>query len=1069
LLVLVGLSLPTGMPAIAFDVPTLSAAVRCDPCEIVSPGANSFTSAPWARFDRLTTEDGLSQNTVTSILQDSQGFMWFGTANGLNKYDGRTFTVYRYDPDDPYSLRDDSIMALYEDPTGVLWVGTQAGWLERYERDTGQFAHYYFDTPPVLSMYQDREGLLWVATGSGIYRLARGAERPTVAFTSIAANTITEDRNGVLWFGTNDGWLHFLDRAANKLRPVPLSVPVENYPLTSITEDGEGALWIGRDGGGLSRFNHKQQPVNYRHDPDDPGSLADDSISSIYRDRAGTLWIGTMGGGLDRLDPGTERFVHYQSIQGDPYSLSDGTILSLHQDRSGVLWIGTLSGGLNRLDPVGGTVYHYRNIANEPGSLGGNVVLAIHQDREGILWIGTRHGLDRFDRETGEWQHYRHDPHDPASLSHNLVWAILEDSAGTLWIGTQAGLDRYDGAGGQDARFLHYIPEAQSSVFDERPVRLILEEGDGTLLVASSDAVFRFSPQAGRFERVRAFELSLSWDRTAWSYGWKPAMLVDRAGALWVGTPEEGLYRLLGGQLTQYRAVQDDPESLSSNSVTALFEGKSGTLWIGTEAGLDRFDRETETFAHFRVEDGLPSNEVRGILPERDEAHLWISTVSGLSRFDPDAGSFRNYDVTDGLQGSEFNVGAVFRSEDGELFFGGVNGLNAFYPELIAANAYVPPVVIVSLRLFDEILRRDLVSDEQITLSYQENSLSFEFAALDYHAPEKNQYAYRMEGLDENWTYAGTRHYAEYRDLNPGAYVFRIRGANNTGVWNDREALVHITITPPFWETWWFRGLVGFALMGIVFAVYRLRVRGIEARSRELERQIAERTAELQRQVEGRMRAETALRESDRVKAVVAERNRIARELHDSVAQALYAVTLYADAASRRLSTGQMEIAREDVRKLAHTAKDALGEMRLLIFELRPPILDEVGLSAALQARLETVEKRSGLKTEFRTEGMGQLPCDVEDGFYRIAVEGLNNILKHAHASRVTLSLHHGSGAAALQLADDGVGFDPAATPDGGGMGLTGMAERAEEFGGHLTVSGKPGEGTVIRVEWEEK
>jgi ligand-binding sensor domain-containing protein len=381
--------------------------------------------------------------------------------------------------------------------------------------------------------------------------------------------------------------------------------------------------------------------------------------------------------------------------------LSDNSILSLYQDRSGVLWIGTLSAGLNKLDLVGGSIYHYRNVADDPNSLGDNVVLAIHQDSEGVLWIGTRSGLDRFDRESGVWHHYRHDPDDPTSLSHDHVSAILEDSAGTLWIGTLDGLDRYEGeqGGGQNARFIRHPPTAQSHVFDDRSILTILEGESGTLLVASSSLVYRFHPDSGRFDHIWSIEQSLSWERTRRGYSWRPTILQDSTGALWLGTPEDGLYRLEGEQWTHYQADPQDPTSLSSNSVLSLFEDISGVLWVGTGGGLDRFARATETFAHYRIQDGLPSNEVRGILeedvpPDRGGPYLWISTVGGLSRFDPRTETFRNFDTADGLQGNEFNASAAYKSDRGEIFFGGMNGFNAFYPEQLTENTHIPPVVI---------------------------------------------------------------------------------------------------------------------------------------------------------------------------------------------------------------------------------------------------------------------------------------------------------------------------------------------------------------------------------------
>jgi two-component system sensor histidine kinase ChiS len=978
--------------------------------------------------------------------------MWFGTGGGLNKYDGYTFTVYRHDPEDPGSLRDDVITALYEDRAGVLWVGTLGGWLERYDPEHDRFTHTEV-APAVRALYQDSAGTLWVGTDEGgLFRFDRESEEVSSAWYRSGIAALAEDNQGAIWIGSGQGWVGTYASDTGRFRAVISSVREPGvYPVSALYADGAGTLWIGTAGMGLSRLvlgdgkgtgGGTDGITHYLHDPDDPGSLSSNVVTAIHGDPSGVLWVGTEDGGLARFDPGTEQFTHYRHDAGDPYSLSSDYVLSLFRDRAGLLWVGTFDGGLSKLNLVSGGFRHVRHIAGNANSLGDNHVNALFEDHQGVLWVGTLHGLDHFDRNTGAWRHYRNDPDDPHSLSDDRVWSLYEDRMGVLWVGTQTGFDRYDR---ELDRFEHH---------PAKPVQAIYEDSRGGLHIVHGNQVDQFDREEERLAPTGSLGVAYTSIR-------------DDGGA-WIrlGTAGWGVYNfpeLANRWEYWYRHDPDDPGSLSSDWVFTIFEDAAGVFWFGTARGLDRLDKTTDTFTHYRVQDGLANDHVFGILQDR-QGTLWLSTGGGLSRFDPRTESWRNYDVSDGLQGNEFNPGAYHQSPSGELFFGGNNGFTAFYPEQITDNPHVPPVVITAFSLFSRIVRTDLPADAQIELNYRDNFVSFDFAALDFVAPGKNQYAYRMEGLDEGWIQAGTRRHADYPNLPPGDYVFRVKASNNDGLWNEDGVALYLTLTPPFWRTAWFWGIVALALGGLAIGGYRLRVRGLQRRSQELEVQVAQRTEELRWEMDQRVAAEEALRQSEAEKAVVDERNRLARDLHDSVTQALYAATLYADASTRLLASGQVDSAADNLRKLRRTAKEALGEMRLLIFELRPPVLEEEGLAGALQTRLETVERRSGLQTDLRVQGDVRPPPDVEEGLYRIALEALNNALKHAQARSVVVSLWLDSESIILEVADDGLGFDPATGGERRGLGLRGMAERAAKLGGALTVDSSPGHGTRVRV-----
>jgi signal transduction histidine kinase/ligand-binding sensor domain-containing protein len=883
----------------------------------------------------------------------------------------------------------------------------------------------------VWAIYLDAAGTLWVGTNGGLNRL----ERETETFSSFRhdpgdQNSLSDDR------------------------------------VYAIFQDRQGVLWVGTNEGGLDRLTAATDDfIHYRHEPNRSASLSDDQVQAIFEDAQGRLWVGTRGG-LDWLVQDPYRFAHYRHSTSDPRSLSHDVVYAIYEDRSGVLWVGT-QGGLSKYDRAANQFRLYQQNSRAPYNLSDDLVQAIYEDSLGILWAGTfAGGMNKIDPHLKRRTVYQHDPADPTSLSHDDVRAIFKDRTGVLWVGTDGGLDRFDQKTGA---FVHY------SRFEGVRVTAITGGQLGSLWIGTSAGLYSLNLTTGVLQAYHVAGLSDSYVTT---------LYYDPAGELWVGTHGRGIYLWdeVTEQFTHYARAPNDAQSLSSDVVLAFYKSPTldsagepvegagpepveGAVWVGTEGGgLARLDRATQTFTHYTEEHGLPGDTVRCILADADGYILWLSTNKGLSRFDPQRGTFRNYGAQDGLQEGEFVEGACFQSAGGEMFFGGLQGLNVFSPEQLQPNLYLPPVVITAFKKYNQTLYTDLPSGARIQLSYQDDLVSFEFAALDYVAPAKNQYAYKMEGLDDDWVYAGTRRYAEYRDLPAGDYVLRVKGSNNDGIWNKEGVALYISVSPPCWETWWFRGLVVLALAGAVSGAYRLRVRGIQARSRELERQVQLRAAELRREIDQRLQVEEALRQSETEKAVAAERSRLARDLHDSVTQSLYSLTLFSEAGLRQTQAGDTERAQEYLNRLRDIGLQALREMRLMVYQLRPLALEE-GLAAALQQRLDAVERRAGVDARLVVEGECQLSPGMEQELYHVAQEALNNALKHANASTTRVHIRFQEGDVTLEVLDDGQGFDPQAASDAGGMGLLNMRERADKLGGVLTISSAPGAGTKVTLK----
>jgi ligand-binding sensor domain-containing protein/signal transduction histidine kinase len=828
-------------------------------------------------FTALTSTDGLSSAQVFGIAQDDNGFLWFATGDGLNRYDGYSLRTFRFERDDPNSLTNNTMSGILRGRDGALWLPTTGGGLDRFDPATETFTHYRHDpaNPNSLSgnhihtgsLLEDHQGALWIGTvGGGLNRLDPRTRTFThyrhdpanpSSLSSDQVSTICQDKSGIMWVGTTDGGLNRFDPASGRItryQPDPKDPNTLPGPyVNTILEDRSGTLWVGTQQGlgMLDRTTGRFTRYSIASTQGDAASL--NAVSALHEDSAGNLWLGTGGAGILRYDRQRGQLVQYKKDDADPRSLRNNFLSSFLEDPSGTLWAGTLGGGANMLPTRPPKFAHYKHEPGNPNSVADNFILSIFEDHTGTVWIGNDRTLNRWDRRSNSWQVYRNDPADPTSISNGSVTATVEDPDGTLWFGTfLGGLNRFDPASG---RFQAYRFNAASprSLSDDI-VRSLYRDSSGVLWVGGwHNGVSRFDRATGTFQRYVADPArpgSLAGASIT-------DILEDRAKRLWVATEDGGL-NLLDRTTQQFTHYRNDPKNLKSlpdDAVRVLYEDRAGQLWIGTVGGLCAFDPANGTCRVYTQKDGLPNNTIEGIL-EDSQGRLWISTNNGLSRFDPKTRIFRNYDTADGLQSNEFHVFTAFHSSarTGDLYFGGVNGFNVFNPAQVADNPLVAPVVLTDFRLANHslpvgkgsLLHKTIQETKRLRLAYNQNNLSFEFASLSYVAPKKNKYRYRLEGFDTDWHQVNSNErLAVYTNLDAGEYVFRLQGTNEDGVWNEAGVTLAIAIPPPWWVTWWFMTLAVAAVIGLAYGAYRLRVRTIQLRSAELERQVARRTVEL--------------------------------------------------------------------------------------------------------------------------------------------------------------------------------------------------------------------------------
>jgi len=811
------------------------------------------------RFGSLTTEQGLSQSTVNQILQDSRGFLWFATDDGLNRYDGYNFNVYRNKQGDNTSLSANMITDLLEDQQGNLWVGTNGGGLNRFDRDTEKFERFYSDpdNPKTISsnnitaLYQDFTGVILIGTENGLSlyepandRFSRYNSNDSLGF-DIGSSFITDvlkDNSGMIWIGTQRSGLFRFNRFENSFEHFSEnddSGLTDNWIINLYT-DKDNSLWVGTQNGGLHRLNSDGHSFsNFRREQPRRRSLSDNWILSMYEDLYGTFWVGTMNG-LTIFDRESLTFREIGSERGS--LLTNYSVTSLLEDKSGVIWIGTKDGGLNKFVRTTESFRVYKHEPGNPESISENNVWAILEDQSGNIWIGTHGGgLNKIDSETKNVKRFDHNPDSKSSISDNFINALLEDTDGNIWVGTINGLDRIDPKTSDINSFKQDIDNS-NSISGNIITSLYQDRNDIIWIGTLNNGLTAFDPQNNSFRQFKHDPA----DKDGISHNRVWTMFEDNYGNFWVGTHGVGLnrYDRVNEKFYHYTNDQSDPNSISNNFVNFVYQTKKGELWIGTLNGLNRYDYDTGNFEYFGVNDGLPNNVIYGVV-EDERGHLWLSTNNGIADFDPKEKTVRVYDRGDGLPGNEYRFGAYHKGKSGNLYFGGVDGAVVFEPDSIRDNPFKPPVVFTGFQIFnrpvsidnESVLKKSITESDSIVLSYDQSVFSFEYAGLHYAAPAQNEYAYKLDGFEEDWQYVGNRRFTSYTNLNPGEYQFRVKAANKDGIWNEDGTSVRLVISPPIWNTWYAKLVYILSGAGFFLLVFNILIRHERRKKQQLEKQ----------------------------------------------------------------------------------------------------------------------------------------------------------------------------------------------------------------------------------------
>lgn len=791
------------------------------------------------KFKRIGVENGLSNSTIECIFQDYRGFIWFGSRDGLNKYDGNQLTVFKHTSNEN-TLSDNFIRCIFEDKNHVIWIGTSDG-LNRFNAEKNNFTRYKTtdkNSNNIITTVEELNDELWIGTyGGGLNRLDKDKNSFSPYQHKSAKNNRQQYINDIycdptnkIWMATDAG-IQLLDLKSGLSTSVN---KLENYAIRMIKKANDGSFWLATEESGLIQYNPKDNTINtYQHKEKNSNSLGSDLVRAIAFDQQDKLWIGGINGGLDHLDPISGKFNHYQNEPGNASSLSQRTVSALFVDKQGNLWIGTHRGGVNLYSPQ---AEKFKLIRQEPNknSLSYNDVRAFHEAENGNIYIGTDGGgLDIFNKTNNTFSHHRYNPFDPKSIGADAVLDITKTQSGMLLIGTWAGGLNIMNSNGTFTRYTHKAENSSSISSDY--VQKSFEDSDKNIWIGTYyGGLNLYDPKTNQFKRI-----------TSGANGTKlmgnniVSINEDQYKNLWIGTDDGGLncYNLKTKVFSHY-FLEDGKRP----DLRVIFLDSKGNLWIG-QAGLYRFNRQTNKFYIYTAKAGLNTEFIKGIT-EDEKGIFWIATSKGLTKFDPQHDTFKKYNTGDGLQGLEFEANSYLRTKNGEMFFGGINGFNSFFPDDIKTNKFVPPVYLTEFQIFnqtispqsdDSVLEQDISYTKDLHLNHDQATLSFRFAALNYVSSENNNYAYKLEGEDKDWINIGNSRQAFYTNLDPGTYTFRVRASNNDNVWNENGTAIKVIISPPFWASWWFRIAAIAILLYLTYLALNFK-RNLEIRKLEEEK-----------------------------------------------------------------------------------------------------------------------------------------------------------------------------------------------------------------------------------------